>query len=54
VTFPDTVMPGSVVWITAMWFNTRTQAGPAAAPVQAIIQYAYATPPSAAKMKIAA
>jgi hypothetical protein len=54
VTFPDTVVPGSVVWITAMWFNTRTQAGPAAAPVQAIIQFAYATPPSAAKMKIAA
>jgi hypothetical protein len=54
VTFPDTVAPGAVVWITAMWFNTRAQSGPAAQPVQAIIQYAYATPPTAAKMKIAA
>jgi hypothetical protein len=54
VTFPETVEPGAVVWITAMWFNTRTQSGPAAQPVQAIIQYAIATPPSAVKMKIAA
>jgi hypothetical protein len=54
VVFADTVEPGSVVWITAMWFNTRAQSGPAAAPVQAIIQYAYATPPGAMKMKIAA
>jgi hypothetical protein len=37
-----------------MWFNTRAQSGPAAEPVQAIIQYAFAMPVSAAKMKIAA
>jgi hypothetical protein len=54
VTFPETVVPGSLVWITAMWFNTRAQSGPSAAPVQAIIQYAYATPPGTVKMKIAA
>jgi hypothetical protein len=54
VTVPSTVEPGAIVWITAMWFNTRAQSGPAAAPVQAIIQYAYATPPGAVKMKIAA
>jgi hypothetical protein len=60
VTFPDTVMPGSVVWITAMWFNTRAQSGPAAQPVQATIQYGFATPamavPRAAgsRMRVAA
>jgi hypothetical protein len=54
VTFPDAVAPGSAVWITAMWFNTRAQSGPAAQPVQAIIQYAYAMPVAAANMKIAA
>ncbi len=54
VTFPDTVVPGSAVWITAMWFNTRAQSGPAAQPVQATVQYAFAMPVSAAKMKIAA
>ena len=60
VTFADTVVPGSVVWITAMWFNTRAQSGPAAQPVQAIIQYGYATPvtavprASASRMRVAA
>ena len=39
VAFPGTVAAGATVWITAMWFNERTQSGPAAAPVQAIIQY---------------
>jgi hypothetical protein len=39
VTFPETVAAGATVWITAMWFNERTQPGPGAAPVQAIIQY---------------
>jgi hypothetical protein len=39
VTFPDSVAPGATVWITAFWFNERTQSGPAATPVQAVIQY---------------
>jgi hypothetical protein len=37
--FPDTVAAGSTVWIIAMWFNERTQNGPAATPVNAVIQY---------------
>jgi hypothetical protein len=39
VVFPDTVAPGATVWITAFWFNERAQSGPAATPVQAVIQY---------------
>ena len=39
VTFPSTVAAGATVWITAMWFNERTQSGPAATPAQAVIQY---------------
>jgi hypothetical protein len=60
VTFPDTVMPGAVVWITAMWFNTKSQSGPAAQPVQAVIQYGIATPATSApqtstrRMRVAA
>jgi hypothetical protein len=55
VTFPDTVMPGATVWITAMWFNTRAQSGPAAQPVQATIQYGFATPQtSTPRMRVAA
>lgn len=30
---PDTVEPGSKVWITAFWFNPRKQSGPGATPV---------------------
>lgn len=39
VTFPETVAPGSSVWIIAMWFNERAESGPPSTPVQAIIQY---------------
>jgi hypothetical protein len=33
VLFPDTVAGGSLVWITAIWANSRAQSGPAADPV---------------------
>jgi hypothetical protein len=33
VGFPDTVVGGSRVWITAIWANNRAQSGPAADPV---------------------
>jgi hypothetical protein len=39
VTFPMTVAPGENVWLTAAWFNPRTQSGPMSAPVRAIIQF---------------
>lgn len=31
ISFPSIVPEGSKVWITAMWYNTRAQGGPAAA-----------------------
>ena len=39
VAFPETVAPGTSVFITAMWFNERAQSGPPATPVQAFTQY---------------
>lgn len=33
VTMPGTVEPGSKVWLTAFWFNTRAESGPATTPV---------------------
>jgi hypothetical protein len=30
--FPPTVAPGAQVWLTAFWFNPRTQSGPACTP----------------------
>lgn len=38
-TVPGTVAPGSQVWITAFWFNNKSQAGPAALPVSTYTQY---------------
>lgn len=39
IVFPDSVAAGATVWIIAMWFNERAQNGPAATPVNAVIQY---------------
>jgi hypothetical protein len=39
VSFPESLAPGTVVWITAMWLNERQQTGPACDPVSAVIQY---------------
>jgi len=33
VSYPPRVAPGAKVWLTAMWFNRKGQAGPAATPV---------------------
>ena len=32
VEFPTTVAPGAKVWVTAFWYNKRSEGGPAAAP----------------------
>lgn len=37
VEFPPTVAAGSQVWLTAFWFNPRSQSGPACAPVTAFL-----------------
>src|SRR5690606_26227668 len=37
VEFSASVPPGSRVWLTAFWYNPRSQSGPAAAPVSARI-----------------
>src|SRR5689334_15033521 len=39
VTFPETLAPGTKVWLTACWFNERKQLGPACNPVAATINY---------------
>ena len=39
VIFPDSVAPGTMVWVTAVWFNERTQSGPACSPIGAFIQF---------------
>jgi hypothetical protein len=33
ILFPDSVAPGSRVWFTAFWFNTRKENGPPATPI---------------------
>ena len=35
--FPPTVAAGAQVWLTAFWFNPRSQSGPACTPVSAYI-----------------
>jgi hypothetical protein len=37
VEFPGTVAAGSQVWLTAFWFNPRSQSGPACTPISAYI-----------------
>jgi hypothetical protein len=38
-TFPDSVAPGTQVWLTAAWFNQRVQPGPRCAPVSTHLQF---------------
>ncbi|XAL98305.1 hypothetical protein OT109_11915 [Phycisphaeraceae bacterium D3-23] len=38
VHFPSTLAAGTKVWVTAFWFNTTSQSGPAAAPVSTNLQ----------------
>ena len=39
VVFPDTIAPGSLVWITAFWSNRKDQSGPPSDPISAYLQY---------------
>ncbi len=39
VAFAPDLAPGTKVWVTAFWFNPRSQSGPACDPVSALIQF---------------
>lgn len=39
IAFPDSALPGAQVWLTATWFNERTQSGPGCTPVGANLQF---------------
>jgi len=39
VSFPDSVAPGALVWLTAFWFNNRSLSGPACNPVSTHLQF---------------
>jgi hypothetical protein len=47
VLFPESVLPGTTVWVTACWFNDRKATSPAGSPKSAVINYP-ATLPMAA------
>ena len=47
VLFPESVAPGTQVWLTAVWFNERKQMGPACAPVGAQINFGGSMPMAA-------
>lgn len=38
-TFPESVAPGTPVWVTALWINPTLQPGPACAPVKVHTNY---------------
>ena len=38
VAFANTLAGGSQVWLTAFWFNAKSQSGPACAPVNTFLQ----------------
>ncbi|MEM1446262.1 MAG: hypothetical protein AAGF84_09420 [Planctomycetota bacterium] len=39
IVFDESIAPGTKVWLTAFWFNRRTQSGPPCDPVAAYIQF---------------
>ncbi len=51
VVVPDSVEPGTTVYITAMWWNERAESGPAATPVAVTVGYGMS---QAAGLKLAA
>jgi hypothetical protein len=38
VSFPETIPAGALVWLTAYWFNSRKEAGPASTPLSTNLQ----------------
>jgi hypothetical protein len=34
VIIPSSVAPGTKVWLSAFWFNSRNQSGPASSPIE--------------------
>ena len=38
ITFPNDVPNGSTVWLTAVWFNSRKETGPATPAISTILQ----------------
>jgi hypothetical protein len=40
IAFPETLAPGTKVWLTAFYYNERKESGNACSPVSATIQYA--------------
>ena len=47
ILFPESLAPGTQVWLTAVWFNERKQMGPACAPVGTRINYGGSMPMAA-------
>ena len=47
ILFPESVVPGTQIWLTAFFFNERKQNGPACAGVGAIINYGGSMPMAA-------
>ena len=47
ILFPESVAPGTQVWLTAVWFNERKQMGPACSPVGTHINYGGSMPMAA-------
>jgi hypothetical protein len=47
VLFPETLAPGTQVWLTAAWMNYRKEMGPACTPVGTQINYGGSLPMAA-------
>ncbi|MEA2708233.1 MAG: hypothetical protein QOF78_834, partial [Phycisphaerales bacterium] len=47
ILFPESVAPGTQVWLTAFFFNERKQNGPACAAVGTLINYGGTMPMAA-------
>jgi hypothetical protein len=54
IAFPESLTPGTTVWVTAFWFTARAQSSPAATPVSAVINYGSTPRFGETKLKAAA
>jgi len=54
IEFPNSVAPGTKVWVTAAWTNPRGQAGPACDPVSTHVQFGGVSASMEAALKVAA